>query len=58
VSSPSHSNDNPDVHLVEDELREGLATSRQIVHQSRYLIALSESDSSWAEEGGGREAAN
>jgi hypothetical protein len=44
MSSPTHSNDNPDIHLVEDKLRDGLATSRQIVRQSRYLIELSETD--------------
>ena len=44
VSSPNHSNDNPDVHLVEDELREGLESSRQLVRRSRYLIELSGSD--------------
>ena len=44
VSSPNHSNDNPDIHLVEDALREGLETSRQLVRQSRLLIELSEAD--------------
>jgi hypothetical protein len=45
VSSPNHSNDNPDLHLVENDLREGLENSRQIVRKSRYLIELSESGS-------------
>ena len=58
MSSPNHSNDNPDIHLVEDDLREGLANSRQIVRQSRYLIELSESDGAWVGEDGGREATN
>jgi hypothetical protein len=44
VSSPNHSNDNPDVHLVEDELREGLENSRQLVRRSHYLIELAGSD--------------
>jgi hypothetical protein len=51
VSSPKHSNDNPDLHLVENDLREGLENSRQILRQSRYLIELSESDGASSDDG-------
>ena len=47
VSDANHSNDNPDIQLVEGELRQGLETSRQIVRQSRTLIELSECDGTW-----------
>jgi hypothetical protein len=51
VSSPNHSNDHPDIHLIESDLREGLENSRQIVRQSRFLIELSESDGSSSGDG-------
>ena len=50
MSSQHHSNDNPDIHLVEDELREGLEISRRILHQSHTLIALSECDRATCED--------
>jgi hypothetical protein len=56
MSSPNHSNDNPDVHLVESELRCGLENSRRILSQSRTLIELSECDSARLEDEGERAA--
>ena len=44
VSGQSPTNDNPDLNLVEDQLREGLESSRLLLRQSRVLIELSEAD--------------
>jgi hypothetical protein len=58
MSSSTHSNDNPDIHLVEGELRDGLATSRKIVQQSRYLIELSETAGAHSDDEGDCAAAS
>ena len=44
LSGPHPSNDNPDLHLVEDDLREGLKSSRHLLRRSRILIELSAAD--------------
>ncbi len=58
VSNAKHSNDNPDLQLVEGDLRQGLETSRQIVRQSRYLIELCECDGAWPGDEDGLAVAN
>ena len=50
MTNPNHSNDNPDVHLVEDALRDGLESSRDLMRRSRFLIELSETDAANGDE--------